>query len=261
MHQTERDDSPWVRRLHASPVAKRLVCFPHAGGSASYFRPLFADLASSAEVLAIQYPGRQDRRSEKCLGSIHELAAAIADELRQWLDRPVALFGHSMGAIIAYEVATLLERDGDIAPLGLFVSGRKPPSLPFHSRLHEEGDERIIAEIIRLDGTHAHLFEDHDFLDMVLPSLRGDYKAIGEYRWERTPPLTCPIWAFVSEDDPQVSPDEAALWRAHTQGAFEMWRFPGGHFFLNDAPRRLLQIIAARLSDDAAGAIKKENAV
>src|ERR1700712_4687720 len=115
----------WIRRFHESPGASaRLVCFPHAGGAATYFYPLSRTLAPSIEALAVQYPGRQDRRAEPCVDDIHELADLVAPALLEWADRPLALFGHSMGATLAFEVAGRLEKAG-VRPAGLFVSGRR----------------------------------------------------------------------------------------------------------------------------------------
>lgn len=104
------DDGLWLRCFHPAPEAKvRLVCFPHAGGAASFFFPMAEMLLPNVEMLAVQYPGRQDRRSEKCLDSVQGLAVAIAGQLRRRTDLPLALFGHSLGATVAFEVARLLE--------------------------------------------------------------------------------------------------------------------------------------------------------
>src|SRR5580693_3664644 len=116
----------WVRHFHPSATAvSRLICFPHAGGSASYYFPVSAALSPNIEVLAVQYPGRQDRRNEKNLEDIGELADRAFEAVVPWSKGPVALFGHSMGAIVAFEVARRLERNAGISLLALIVSGRR----------------------------------------------------------------------------------------------------------------------------------------
>jgi surfactin synthase thioesterase subunit len=257
MGRSNVEGSPWVRRLSPSPArgGPRLLCFPHAGGAASYFAPLAralpastdADAGAGIEVLGLQYPGRQDRLSEPALDSIPALVEAIVPELRGWLDRPFALFGHSMGAIVAFEVALALEQQ-DVEPLGLLASGRRAPSTWRDEHVHRGGDDRILAEVTRLAGTPSQLFADDDVRQMMLPALRADYKAIETYVWEPGRPLHCPIWALVGETDPLTTVHEAAAWSAHTTGPFQLRTFPGSHFYFAtptpDLVALLTQILA-----------------
>jgi pyochelin biosynthetic protein PchC len=242
------EGSAWVRRLHPSPAGRRLVCFPHVGGAATYFAPLARTLAGSVDVLAMQYPGRQERLSEPCIESIDGLVAAIVPELEGWLDRPFALFGHSMGAVVAYEVARVLQAEGRPEPLGLFVSGRRAPSTWRDERVHEKGDEALLAQVTRLAGTPAVLLEDEDVRQMMLPALRGDYKAIESYEWRPGPPLRGPIWSLVGEDDPLTTRQEADAWRTHTTGPFELHVFPGGHFYLAEHLPDLAALLTRKLT-------------
>jgi len=235
------DGSAWLRRLRPSPVARRrLLCFPHCGGSASWYAPLAraAALGEAVDVVALQYPGRQDRLAEPCLDSIAELRDAIVGELVGRLDRPFALFGHSMGAVVAYEVARILEHEQGRVPAALFVSGRRAPSTHRDERVHRGGDVALLKEVGRLAGTPSLLLDDEDVHAMVLPALRADYKAIETYAWRPGPEPSCPVWALVGDADPLTTPQEAAAWRAHTSGPFERRVFPGDHFYLAAAAHR-----------------------
>jgi surfactin synthase thioesterase subunit len=250
---TTDDNGLWVRRFHPTPDAPvRLACLPHAGGSASYYFPVSAALAPHAEVLAVQYPGRQDRRHEPCVDNIQELAEQVFAALSPWTDRPLALFGHSMGASLAFEVARLLEHRAGVVPAALFASGRRAPSRHRDENVHAQGDQRLIQEIQRLSGTEARLLDDPEVLRMALPALRSDYKAAETYRYAPGPDLSCPVTAFVGDADPKASVEEAADWALHTTGSFELKVYGGGHFFLNDHAPSVIAEIAERLRVPAA---------
>ncbi|QKW10566.1 thioesterase [Streptomyces sp. NA04227] len=242
----------WVRRFHPAPDKPvRLVCLPHAGGSASFFFPFSQTLAEHADVLAIQYPGRQDRRSEPLLDTTAALVEEIYEALRPWNDRPMVLFGHSMGAVLSFELARRFERDG--TPLrGLIVSGRRAPTVHREENVHQRGDDALIAEIRALSGTDSGILADEELLRMVLPSIRSDYKAIETYRYRpdgASPPLTSPVSALTGESDPRVSIAEAREWAGLTTGPFTFRTFPGGHFYLT--PRQA-EVIRAVVEDLAA---------
>ncbi|WP_367127525.1 thioesterase II family protein [Saccharothrix sp. HUAS TT1] len=224
----------WLRRYHPgghSPV--RLVCFPHAGGSASFYHPLSARFAPGADVLAVQYPGRQDRRREPCLDDIGTLADRVVAELAALAPRPTVFFGHSMGAVLAFEVAWRLERAGlPGAPAALLASGRRGPSTHRDETVHRLDDEGVIAELRLLNGTEAAVLGDEEILRMALPAIRGDYRAIETYRCPPERVVSCPITVLTGVDDPKTTAAEARAWRDHTTGAFRVEEFPGGHFFL-----------------------------
>jgi pyochelin biosynthesis protein PchC len=234
----------WVRRFHpsAAPVA-RLVCFPHAGGSASYFFPLSQAMAPSVEVLALQYPGRQDRMAEQPLTSIRDFARHAFEALQPWADLPLVFFGHSMGATIAFEVARLLEQ-ADISLQGLFVSGRRAPTTHRDERVHLLSDDAIVAEVMMLDGTDSGLLSDTEFMRMILPAIKNDYRAIETYRYQPSRGLRCPIMAMVGDDDPKATLEEVRAWRDHTSGPFELQVFTGGHFYLTGHQSEIVNTIS-----------------
>ncbi|KOU18772.1 thioesterase II family protein [Streptomyces sp. WM6368] len=245
-----RTTGDWLRRFHpAEDAPVRLFCFPHAGGSASYYFPMSRALSPDADVLAVQYPGRQDRRHEACIDDLRELADRVVAELRPWCDRPVALFGHSLGASLAFEVALRLQEAGDPAPVALFASGRRAPSHHRENQLvHLAPDDRLLAEIKALSGTDPAVLADDELLRSVLPAIRGDYKAAETYRYRPGPALACPITVLTGDIDPAVTAEEAAGWADHTGGPFALHRFAGGHFYLNQHGSEVIDLIRQQLT-------------
>ncbi|MEU9443078.1 alpha/beta fold hydrolase [Streptomyces sp. NPDC048304] len=229
------------------------MCLPHAGGSASFYFSLSKALTPAVDVLAVQYPGRQDRRSEPPVDSLPELADRIFEAIRHLDDRPLALFGHSMGAVLAYEVALRMQDTGLPTPVRLFASGRRAPSRDRAERLHLGSDAQLLEEVRRLGGPHAGLLADPEILEVIMPAIRGDYQAIENYRWEPGPVLQCPVTVLTGDSDPRVSIDEAAAWEEHTTGLTELQVFPGGHFFLVDESARVSGLLADRLARRDAG--------
>jgi surfactin synthase thioesterase subunit len=239
----------WLRRFHPSPDSRvRLVCFPHAGGSASYYFPFSKALTPDTEVLAVQYPGRQDRRDEARIEDLHELARAVFQPLLSYIDRPLALFGHSMGAAVAFEAARLLEHEAGVVPAHLFVSGRRGPLAPGPEvYLHTQGNDALLAELKELSGTGGQVMADDEMLRAVLPVLRSDYKAGETYLYRDGPDLSCPITAYVGDADPKASVDDVRLWGKHTAAGFSLTRFAGGHFYLSRKREELLHAVSAQL--------------
>ncbi|WP_433677854.1 thioesterase II family protein [Nocardia sp. CA-119907] len=239
--------SRWIRRFGPAPDAPhRLVCFPYAGGSASYFFRWMQALAPDIDVVAVQYPGRQERRTEPVIDDIDRLAEHIAAEVLPWIDRPTAFFGHSMGAILAFEVALRLERAGTRIT-ELFVSGRRGPATSRDERTYLAGDAELLADVVRLGATDASALADPEIAAMVLPPIRGDYRAIERYRWAGGPQLHCGITALAGDADPKTTVDEVAEWRSHTRGGFGLRQYPGGHFFLNQHADAVHAVIRQRV--------------
>ncbi|AXE81809.1 thioesterase II family protein [Streptomyces atratus] len=247
MTDDSRETGAWIRRFHPAPEARdRLVCFPHAGGSATYYFAVSRALSPAMDVLAVQYPGRQDRRHEPCIEDIETLAVRAVEELAPWGDVPLTLFGHSMGATVAFEVARRLEAAGT-PPKGVYVSGRRAPSRVRDESVHLADDDRLIDDISRLRGTDSAVLGDPEILRMILPAIRSDYKAAETYRYRPGPPLGSPVVALVGDNDPQVTVAEAESWRDHTTGPFNLKVFPGGHFFLDGHAPAILDLIRGRL--------------
>ncbi|MEU5635063.1 thioesterase II family protein [Streptomyces rishiriensis] len=232
----------WIRRYHPAPDAPtRLVCFPHAGGSATFYHPVSRALSPEIDVVAVQYPGRQERRTEPLVSSIEELADLVVVELEPWADRPLTFFGHSMGASLAYEVALRLETRGTTL-LGLFASGRRAPSRWRDERVHQAGEEEFLAELRTLNGTDPAVLEDEEILRMILPAVRSDYRAAETYRPEPGR-VGCPVVVMFGNDDPKVTEEEARAWAEHTTEEAAFHLYDGGHFYLNSHAQQVIQEI------------------
>ncbi|MFI6173754.1 thioesterase II family protein [Nocardia sp. NPDC051052] len=246
----DRSQSLWIKRFHPSPnTGIRLACLPHAGGSASYFLPVSKSLARECEVLSVQYPGRQERRLEPCIVEIGELAQRVAAELAEWADQPLAIFGHSMGSVLAFEVTRILEANG-IQPVALFVSGRRAPSATRVAAMHLLPDSELIKAIRSMEGTSESLLNDDEMIQLILPTIRSDYRAIESYRYTPSPAISAPIHAFIGDRDPQVSEDEADDWRHHTKSEFTLNVYTGGHFYLNTHAQRVISFIGTILAKE-----------
>ena len=237
MAQEIVDPGPWLRRPFARPGARlHLVCLPHAGGAASSLRPWQSLLPEAIDVLTVQYPGREDRFPDALVDTMDHLVREVVAALVPVLDRPYALFGHSMGSAVAYEVALELHRIGHPSPVRLLASGRPAPHRVPEGDVHLRSDEGLVDDMVRLGGTPREVLADPDLRAAVLRYVRNDYLLIERYRPTRPRTLPCPVSVFVGEDDPECGPDEARTWAATTRTPPSVTVFPGGHFFL--APQR-----------------------
>ncbi|WP_431042204.1 alpha-hydroxy-acid oxidizing protein [Streptomyces sp. P1-3] len=224
----------WIRTFHAREHGTaRLVCFPHAGGAANAFTALSAALPDDIELLAVQYPGRQERRAEPCAEDIATLASGVAQALAGYADRPLFLLGHSMGALVAFETARLLEERGTVARL--FVSAARPPSQDWEEPdLDDLGDDEIVAELRRLGGVPEPLLKDPDILREVLRLLRADHRPLRGYHCADDAVLAAPITVLLADADPKNSVEQMRDWARHTTGDHGLEVLPGGHFSLTE---------------------------
>ncbi|MBL1102146.1 thioesterase II family protein [Streptomyces coffeae] len=252
-----KDDATtaWIRRYHPSgDSTARLICFPHAGGSASFFHPVSVRFSPDTDVIALQYPGRQDRRREPCIEDIGTLADQLAEEIQALSDKPTVFFGHSMGAVLAFETAFRLEQRGLNSPHTVLASGRRAPSTVRDEQVHTRDDRGIISELKLLNGTDSAVFGNDELLSLALPAIRGDYRAIETYAGEPGRRVRCPLTVLTGDNDPRTTLDEAHAWQEHTEGAFRVEVFSGGHFFLADHQDEVNKVIAEAL--DAARAAR-----
>lgn len=252
----------WMRRMRPGrPGHPALVCFPPGGGAAGGYRELANHITEGVGVYAVQYPGRRDRIGEALIPCLTELADQIAMALAPLLGGELALFGHSMGATIAFETARRLAARGR-TPITLFVSGRTAPSEPAADRLADTGDATLIAELERLANDPASvavLRTNSALAAAVLPAVRNDYLAIENYVYAPGDPLRCPVVGLTGADDPVVTPDQLARWRTHTSRSFDLHVFPGSHFYLDAQPAAIAQVINSgiRAADSASTNVHK----
>lgn len=229
----------------------RLICLPFAGGMAQSFHPWAEPLSMVAELCAVALPGRGTRIKEPSIDRMDELTAAVSDAVRGLLDRPFALFGHSMGALLAYELARELERTGAPAPLRLFVSGFRAPDLPARGDpLHVLPDDALAGRLDEFGGTPPKVMESNAMMELFLPPARADLAACETYEHVPGPPLEVPITAFGGRDDRLVSEDELRAWRRHTSGAFTARFFEGGHFYLREREAEFVEVLGWLLEDE-----------
>lgn len=239
--------SPWIRNFQPAPAARtRLVCFPHAGGSASYYFPLSTALAPEFDVYAVQYPGHQDRYREPFVDNIDDMADEAFAALEPLADAPVALFGHSMGAVLAFEVARRLERLSGRQPALVFVSGSRAPS-----RLGEQrdgtDDSDLIGVMQDLGGTDPRVLNDPGMLATILPAFRNDYRALQRYHQGTGVGISAPVVVMTATDDPKTSVADAGAWLQHTSGGGDVHTFEGGHFYLEKQSQEVIELIAQKL--------------
>ncbi|HSA53562.1 MAG TPA: alpha/beta fold hydrolase [Yinghuangia sp.] len=246
----------WLRCWLPRPAASlRLICLPHAGGGAATYRPWAGLLPPGIELHAVQYPGREDRFTDPMVDTMDELVAHIADAvtpLTDPADRRYALFGHSMGSAVAWELAHEMRRRGAPAPLRLCVSGRVAPTRARPGRVHLRDDDGLCAELGRLGGTHSEVLADTDMRRAILPCVRNDYRLIETHRPAARDPLDCPVEIFTGDADPEFGPDQAGPWGELTTGGSRVHVFPGGHFYLGPARRDVVRTLVARLDPSLA---------
>lgn len=239
--------SPWLPFGSGGTAGVRLVCLPHAGAGASGYRAWGRALPPEVELCPVQLPGRETRLRERPYDRGEPLAAELAGVVAELVAPPYALFGHSLGALVAFQLARRLRALGAPPPVHLFVSGRHAPQVPSGLReLRELSLPALSAELAALGGTPAAVLADQDLLASIAPLLRADFAVNETYRHTDEPPLDTPITAFAAAADPRAVPTRMAPWAAHTTGGFALHRLPGGHFaVLEQAPLVHARLVAA----------------
>jgi medium-chain acyl-[acyl-carrier-protein] hydrolase len=247
---TGRQTSRWVTCPQPRPdAAVRLFCLPYAGGGASSYRLWVAGLPPSIEVCPIQLPGREERLRETPFTNLIDLSHAVSRELTPYLDKPFAFFGHSLGALLAFEVARSLRHGGRPAPLGMYLAAYPAPHRPSaRTPIHQLPDPAFIEELRRLQGTPEAVLGNRELIEFLLPILRADFEVCDTYVCAPEPPLACPLYLFGGTEDAEVGAAQLEQWRELTAGAFRLQMLPGTHFFVQSHRHRLLAEIGADLA-------------
>ena len=238
----------WLQSRRLNPRASvRLLCFPHAGGSEATYNDWQEGFSNEIEVCPVQLPGRGARMNELPFTDLRRLVEAAAIGLIGQMDKPFAIFGHSMGAVIGFELARQLRREYGIQPIHLFISARCSPQSLLGRIIPRVTDSDLAAVLERGEGTPREVIENPELMELLIPVLRADF-AIGQPGvLASEPPLDCPITAFGGLEDSTTGRACLEGWRDHTRARFTLRMVPGGHFFLRGARLLILSAIAREL--------------
>ncbi len=241
-------NTKWLSCYKPKPKAKlRLFCFPYAGGGSSVFRTWSDNLPDWVEVCPVQLPGRENRILEKPFHQIVDLVPSIAQAIKPYLGLPFALFGHSMGAWIAFELAHHLHKNFDLLTQHLFVSGRFSPQIADKKTLHKLPDKEFRENLEMYGGTPKAVLESDELMELLRPILRADFSICETYVYQQNSPLTCPISVFGATADHFVDSDKLIEWQKETLKNFRVEIFNGDHFFLRNYQKELLTSITKDL--------------
>jgi medium-chain acyl-[acyl-carrier-protein] hydrolase len=226
----------------------RLFCFPYAGGSSNIYREWPKYLPPNVEVWVAKLPGRDNRLKETPYTDLATLADAFAQAMVSYLDKPFVFFGHSMGAMLSYELSRLLRSRRGVEPAHLIVSARRAPQLPDTAQpTYNLPDAEFIEEVRRLNGTPKEVLEHAELMQMVLPLLRADFSVCETYTHTPGPTLECPLTVLGGIQDVDISREHLEAWRELTRGPFSLRILPGEHFFIHTAQPLVLRIVAQEL--------------
>lgn len=241
----------WLAYREANPRARlRMFCFPYAGGGASAYRGWGASLPQEIEVCPVQLPGREGRLREQPFTRPEELIQAVTDALIPWFDLPFVFFGHSMGAMIGFELSRELRRRGRTLPLHLFVSGRRAPQLPTRDEpIHDLPEPEFIERLRELNGTPEEVLQHAELMKLLTPLLRADFAVNETYNYTEEEPLEPGISAFGGLADSDVGRDDVEAWSIQTRGRFRMRMMPGDHFFLHPQKDLIIESVARDLAE------------
>lgn len=233
-----------LRTSSSSDAAVRLFCFPYAGGGGSVYRAWANELPRWIAVHPVQLPGHESRADEPLMSDLRAIAATAAQALEPLLDRDFALFGHSMGALLAFETARELRARGARAPLVLIASGHVAPDVPLvRRRICHLPDDEFINALSELQGTPREVLDDPGLLEFFLPRLRADFAACDRYQYAPQPPLDVPIVALGGTSDADEPLSGVVRWERHTVAGCLFHPIPGGHFFIHQQRARVIAAV------------------
>ena|SRR2546427_5902688 len=243
------ETSLWYTNLSSVRDAPlRLFCFPYAGGSAQVFHNWPQALAPSVEVWALNLPGRGRRAMEPPFTELAALVETITTALTPLLGQPFAFFGHSMGALISYEICRLLRKNRLPLPVHLLASACFAPHIPDPHPLHHLETREFLREVCSFGGMPKEVAENEELLALILPALRADFTMTECYSYKREAPFPCPISVFGGWRDPLTTRESLEAWRMHTNRYFSVRMLPGDHFFIHNSEKYLLDLIRSELS-------------
>jgi medium-chain acyl-[acyl-carrier-protein] hydrolase len=236
---------------HRPHAPARVLCVPYAGAGASVYRAWLNLLRDDVEVVAVQLPGRENRFSETALTNIQHIIESLLPPVRAMLDRPLVMFGHSLGAQIGVELAYHLEKLGEPAPVRLIASGMTCPLVPLRDEpIHLLEDGPFLDRIRRFNGTPAELLDDEDLMSLCIPTLRADFNIAHSYRYpDDRPRIRCPVTVLGGDRDDTVPTQDLQAWTEITESPVDIHVFPGDHFFIHAHPSRVVSVIHSKIQD------------
>lgn len=252
--QSASRNQAWFRILKTSPtVRQRIFCLPHAGGSASLYRKWADALPADTELIAVQYPGREERLNEPCIDNMAELVSALIQSLLRQphlLHQPYILFGHSMGAAVAYELCVRLQQHNQRLPCQLVVSASEGPGCIKVTALHQAKEQALLEEIVRLNADLTYLMQMPELTELILPSLKSDYTLIETYG--AAPPsrhtVRTSVTAMVGLQDEEITLADVKAWAQISDHGFRLCSYPGGHFYLNEHYPSMIKVLVEILA-------------
>ncbi|MFK7829716.1 MAG: thioesterase II family protein [Congregibacter sp.] len=235
----------WVSCPRPEPDATfRMFCLPFAGGGASLYRSWGEELGADIEVCPIQLPGRESRVGEPAHHDFSVLASALANQLSLYLDRPYFIYGHSMGALLAFEAIRALQESGQALPQIAFLGAHRAAHLkPRRQSMLELDDAEFIARISAFGGFQKEVLESEELLNFILPTLRADFSICDGYEYAGGDPIDCPIVAISGAHDPEVPPEDMGAWQEHTRHPVQHITLDAGHFFIKTHSESLISVI------------------
>jgi medium-chain acyl-[acyl-carrier-protein] hydrolase len=240
----------WFICPRANPEAEiRLFLFPYAGAGPPAFNQWTSGFPGKVEIYIAHYPARGSRYHEPPIKQVNVLAARFSQALRPLFNKPFAFFGHSLGGLVAFELAKQLRQQELPQPQILFVSACGAPHLPDpNPPIHEYSDSEFIKSLLGLHGIPAELLDQPEAMQLLLPILRADFEAIESYQYQPdASPLQIPILAFAGLDDPHVNRERVEGWALHTDAGFKSQYFPGDHFFINTCREAVIAVVGSEL--------------
>jgi medium-chain acyl-[acyl-carrier-protein] hydrolase len=238
----------WIVGTRRTDPAVRLFCLPPAGGGSSEYASWTEDFAEDIEVCPVELPGRQTRWREAPEDAVDALVEQLATAIAGELDRPYALFGHSMGSLLAFELIRTLRRRGQALPRVLFVSGGRAPHLRrTQDSIHDKSTEELTARLKAIGGLPDEVYQEKELLELLMPTIRADFALCETYRYREEPPLECPIVGLAGAEDEETPPAMMERWREQTAAGFALRVLPGGHFFLRPQRDAVLGVVRSAL--------------
>jgi len=249
--QAPSNSNKWLVCPRVKPTAEyRLFIFPYAGGGPAAFGKWYSEFPAHIELWTVHYPGRGSRHNDPPIKDATTLAEKTYQAIQPLIDKPFAFFGHSLGGLVAYELARSIRKNDLPHPNVLFLSACGAPHIPDpNPPIHAMTDSEFVKSLQDLNGIPVEVAAQPELLEILLPMLRADFEAAENYQFTLSKqPLTCPIVVFGGINDPRVSRERLEGWTLHTHSEFKTQYFPGDHFFITTARDEVIASITSELT-------------